>query len=479
MKLSAQIILAFSVIIILSAADSYTNYLLSKKVEQNSDFLSKSEDVIRNSNKIHREIINMQSSFRGYLLTEDTTFLEPYYSGIKKVPYYLSKQKSLISDNQTQLSILDSIGTLHNDWIRYSRELINSRSNMSSSYLKLFETRLKKHVGKKINDDISIKFNHFDRIEYGIRKRHSLALMTSIEQTHIISLIFLALTVIIGICSTIYIVLLITKRINSMVRLADDISKGNFTEVQDTKNDELTGLTKSLNIMSAALDKNIRELENRNAELNKFAYVVSHDLKAPIRGIHNVISWIEEDMENELSPEMKRYLAIIPQRTMRMEALINGLLDYARITHKTPYEEVGLNSLVHDIIDSVVPRTFQLEIGKLPTLYTERLKLEQVFANLISNAVKYTKDDHGSLQIFCKEYEKYYKFHVKDSGIGIDAKYHKKVFEIFQTLREKDEKESTGVGLAIVKKIMDEQKESIMIVSEAGNGAEFIFTWKK
>src|SRR5690606_3552830 len=135
------------------------------------------------------------------------------------------------------------------------------------------------------------------------------------------------------------------------------------------------------------------ELEHRNAELNKFAYVVSHDLKAPIRGIHNVIKWIEEDLDDELSPEMKKYLDIIPQRTMRMEALINGLLDYARISHKTPAEKVDVNAMVHDIADSFVPRSFKLEIDNLPEIYTERLKLEQVFANLISNAVKYIQHE--------------------------------------------------------------------------------------
>jgi signal transduction histidine kinase len=264
-----------------------------------------------------------------------------------------------------------------------------------------------------------------------------------------------------------------------MVRLAENISTGQFTVVNDTKNDELTGLSRSLNIMSGKLSKNIRELEHRNAELNKFAYVVSHDLKAPVRGIHNVIKWIEEDLDGELSPELRKYLMIIPQRTQRMEALINGLLDYARISHKTPAEKVDVNVLVHEIADSIVPRSFRLEIDNLPEIYTERLKLEQVFANLISNAVKYTQHDEGHIRITCKETARYYEFSVKDNGIGIDSEYHEKIFEIFQTLREKNEKESTGVGLAIVKKIMDERQETIVVNSKSGEGAEFIFTWKK
>ena len=479
MRLSTQILLAFAIIVLLSLADSYTNYLLSQNVRRNSEFLSKSESIIRNSNRTHKVIIDMQSSFRGYLLTVDSTFLDSYYSGLKSVPQYLSDERKLVSGNSEQRAILDSISSIHSNWVNYSTEIISSRAEMSPSYENLFETRLKKHIGKKMNDEIADKFIRFDRLEYASRKSHSATLLESIQTTQTFSVIFLTLTVVVGVASTVYIVMLITKRIASMVRLAENISSGEFTIVNDTRNDELTGLSRSLNVMSAKLDKNIRELQHRNAELNKFAYVVSHDLKAPIRGIHNVIKWIEEDLAHELSPEMKRYLTIIPQRTQRMEALINGLLDYARISHKTPFEPVNTNILVHEIADSIVPRNFKLEIDSLPELFTERLKLEQVFTNLISNAVKYTPQDNGHIKITCKEIPGHYQFSVKDNGIGIDPEYHDKIFEIFQTLREKNEKESTGVGLAIVKKIIDEQQEKITVKSQAGEGAEFTFTWKK
>jgi light-regulated signal transduction histidine kinase (bacteriophytochrome) len=263
-----------------------------------------------------------------------------------------------------------------------------------------------------------------------------------------------------------------------MVLLAENISKGNFTIVKDTRNDELTALATSLNTMSGKLDKNIHELKNRNSELNKFAYVVSHDLKAPIRGIHNVVSWIEEDLQDELSPELKRYLKIIPQKTKRMEALINGLLDFARLNVKASPEYIDTNAMVHEIADSIVPRNFKLEIGVLPNLFTERIKLEQVFTNLISNAVKYTQHDKGLIQISCQTFMHFHEFSVKDNGIGIAREYHQKIFEIFQTLREQNEEESTGVGLAIVKKIIDDQQEYITLKSELGKGTEFIFTWR-
>jgi signal transduction histidine kinase len=478
MKLSTQILLAFTLIILLSVADSYTNYMLSKKVQRNSQFLARSEEIIRNSNKTHKTIIEMQSAFRGYLLTDDRTFLHSYFKGIKMVPLLIKEQELRIGNSNTQRSILDSINILHANWVKYSEELIQVRRVKPEVYKNLFKNSLKRHVGKKINDAIAGKFSTFDKIEYKKRKYHTDKLLDSLKYAHTFSFIFLTMTVIVGILSTIFIMYVTNRRINSMVRLAENISKGNFTIVKDTRNDELTQLAISLNSMSSKLDKNIHELKNRNAELNKFAYVVSHDLKAPIRGIHNVVSWIEEDHGNELSPELRRYLKIIPQKTKRMEALINGLLDYARLNIKAVPEKIYTNALVQDIADSIVTRNISLEIDDLPVLYTERIKLEQVFANLISNAVKYTTQEGGKIKISCRIFSDFYEFSVKDNGIGIAPEYHQKIFEIFQTLREQNEQESTGVGLAIVKKIIDDQQESITVKSELGKGAEFIFTWR-
>jgi signal transduction histidine kinase len=478
MKLSTQILLAFTLVILLSVADSYTNYRLSKKVYLNSQFLAKSEEIIRNSNKTHKAIIEMQSAFRGYLLTDDKTFLDYYFIGLKKVPDLIKDQEIRIGSNNTQRAILDSISMLHNSWQRYSEQIIKSRAERPDAYMTLFEGSLKKYVGKKINDDIAQKFTRFDRIEYKTRKHHTDILLASLRYARTYSLIFLGLTIIVGILSTMFIMYVTNKRITSMVLLAENISKGNFTIVKDTRNDELTALATSLNTMSGKLDKNIHELKNRNSELNKFAYVVSHDLKAPIRGIHNVVSWIEEDLQDELSPELKRYLKIIPQKTKRMEALINGLLDFARLNVKASPEYIDTNAMVHEIADSIVPRNFKLEIGVLPNLFTERIKLEQVFTNLISNAVKYTQHDKGLIQISCQTFMHFHEFSVKDNGIGIAREYHQKIFEIFQTLREQNEEESTGVGLAIVKKIIDDQQEYITLKSELGKGTEFIFTWR-
>jgi signal transduction histidine kinase len=485
MKLSRQIFLAFSLVLTLSLVDSFTNYLLSVRVKDNIDFLNTSESVIRNSTRLHKAIIEMQSAFRGYLLTNDSSFLNVYNRGVKSIPSLFSEQEKIISEDRPQKVLLDSIHALHGQWILYADSLVEARKQFEvsasyrSTYDRLFENKLKKKIGKGLNDLITKKFARFDRNEYRIRNQRSDKLLLSIKFTHTSSFIFLSLTLIIGICSMFYIVRLISRRIASMVGLAENISRGDFSVVSDRRHDELTGLSTSLNIMSEKLSKNIHELERQNTELNRFAYVVSHDLKAPVRGIHNVIQWIQEDLGDQISPELKKYLDIIPQRTKRMEDLINGLLEYARTREKTVPEHVNMEELVRDIADALIPRSFILELYELPVLYAERIKLEQVFTNLISNSVKYTRRPDGHITITCLEFQHHYEFSVKDNGMGIAPEYHEKIFEIFQTLRERDEVESTGIGLAITKKIIDDQQGMIRVNSAVGEGAEFIFTWPK
>jgi signal transduction histidine kinase len=483
MKLSTQIILAFSFVIFLSVADSYTNFLLSIRVAENSEFLTTSEKIIQNSHEALRKTLSMQSGFRGFLLTSDTTFLKTFDEGLREVPQLLAFQKSLVAQNPSQVATIDTIQQLHNDWVTYARHLIylSTKGRLSDStaiqYNYVFDSQFRKQYGKMLNDAITRQFSLLNSREYAIRDQHREQLTKSIKRTQIASSIFLALTMLVGIISAVYIITLIVRRISSMVRQAQQISSGELTTIKVSGNDELTSLSQSLNAMSQKLNKNIVELQNRNAELNKYAYVVSHDLKAPVRGIHNVITWIEEDNGDELSPELKNYLRIISDRTRRMEDLINGLLKYAQISEPTPEEVVDVNVMLKELTAILVPRHFTVTLHDMPILKTERLKLEQVFSNLISNAVKYATSANPALEIRVRSLPGQYEFSVIDNGIGIDKEYHQKIFGMFQTLRTQDETESTGIGLAIVKKIIDEQHGTISVTSAEGQGSTFTFTW--
>ncbi len=484
MKLSKQILLAFLLILLLSVFDTGANYLLSLQVERNTSFLNRSHEIMRHSTSLHKKMLAMQSSFRGYLLTDDSSFLEAYNNGLNTVPDQLQALRTLLISDTIQLQLVDKIKTLHGQWVQYAAGLIEAKRNFGphdsgQSYNFIFDNQFRKQTGKKINNEISKTFAEFDRLEYDKRKVHSDNLTSSIKDTHQLSLVIFIVTIVFGLSTAGYVVYKLARRIKTMVGLAEDVSKGTFTIIKDDQKDEFTSLSLSLNRMSENLQQNINDLKSRNAELDQFAYAVSHDLKAPVRGIHNVINWTEEDLVDELSPQLKKNLDIIRERTIRMEKLINGLLDYARVRKKNVPELTNVDEMVSQLVDTIVPRNMKVEQQGLPVMYADRIKLEQVFANLISNAVKYSHEQNAWLVISCREGMNEYEFSVMDNGIGIDPQYHSRIFDMFQTLREKNEQESTGIGLALIKKIIDDQKGSIRVESNLGNGANFIFTWPR
>lgn len=229
------------------------------------------------------------------------------------------------------------------------------------------------------------------------------------------------------------------------------------------------------------------DLKIANKDLRQFAYVVSHDLKAPLRGISTLASFIEEDLRSEMSPSIKNdiitNLDLLKGRIFRMNNLISGILAYAQIG-KT--QELGgiidLNELLPQIIQFIAPpKTIRIELStSLPSLMASRIAIQQVFQNLISNAIKYNDKSLGLITINYQDLGDFHQFEIKDNGPGIPAKYHQKIFQIFQTLQARDEVEATGIGLSIVEKIVKEQGNGqIWVDSIVGEGASFVFTWLK
>lgn len=182
-----------------------------------------------------------------------------------------------------------------------------------------------------------------------------------------------------------------------------------------------------------------------------------------------------------MTPEVRHNLNLIKGRATRLENMINGLLEYAKVGKiKRGKERVDLLKMLHELTDLLVPKNYDVQIdGVMPFITTEKLHIEQVFANLISNAVKYNLSEHPKIIIRAREFYGFYEFTVTDNGMGIQKEYFDKIFVIFQTLQERDAFESTGVGLAIVKKIIDDYKGKIEVESEIGKGTSFIFTWPK
>lgn len=224
------------------------------------------------------------------------------------------------------------------------------------------------------------------------------------------------------------------------------------------------------------------ELKRSNKELNDFAYVASHDLKAPLRGIMQLSSWIEEDIADFASDETKSNLALLMNRTSRLENLLEDLLTYSRIGRKIgEIQTINISDLILNIFDLQSPPegvsiTCQ---SKLPELKTHLIPLEIIFRNLISNAIKHRNGDKLMITVSAQELPAHYQFSVEDNGAGIPKKHHKQIFELFKTLKPRDEVEGSGMGLSIIKKLLDYQKCVINVVSDGESGTCFTFTWPK
>jgi light-regulated signal transduction histidine kinase (bacteriophytochrome) len=210
--------------------------------------------------------------------------------------------------------------------------------------------------------------------------------------------------------------------------------------------------------------------------------VPSHDLKAPLRGISTLVKWLSMDYEDKLSQEGKEQLSLLLNRVDRMYNLIDGILQYSRIGRvREEKVRVDLNELMPDIIDLIAPpENIAIVIeNELPVISFDKTRITQVFQNLINNAVKFMDKPQGLVRIFCVEEDGFLKFGVSDNGPGIEDRYFQKIFQLFQTLAPRDEVESTGVGLTVVKKIVEMYGGRIWVESKVGQGSTFFFTLPK
>jgi PAS domain S-box-containing protein len=268
-----------------------------------------------------------------------------------------------------------------------------------------------------------------------------------------------------------------------MMGVALDITERKRSEAALLESEErYRQRVEELDRLTHELSRTTDHLERRNSELDQFAYAVSHDLKAPLRAINNLSTWIEEDLQDKLDEETASQMALLRKRVCRMEQMIDGLLDYSRVGRMAMVpEQVVVRELLSEVIDALSPpSSFTIELSSaLPVLMTERLWLQQVFSNLIGNAIKHHDRLEGHIWVDVQEKGKFYQFAVSDDGPGIDLTYHQKVFVIFQTLQARDKTESTGIGLSLVKSIVENKGGTVQIESTQNRGTTFLFSWPK
>lgn len=327
----------------------------------------------------------------------------------------------------------------------------------------------------------------------GISKEH---IVNESNKIFVLDMILLTTSVLIAIILAHFIAnKYIVAGIKRLTKSSIDLKDGHwdvYTELNGGGPIELKKLIQTFNEMAKTLQKGHANLENTikdrtkklkevnedlarsNEELMKFAYVASHDLKAPLRAVNNLATWINEDTKQ--NKDVSHYLDMLNSRIKRMENLINGLLEYSRIGRiYVDKESVNVNEIIKEVSEELECAGITID-GELPIVEINRTRIKQIFSNLIGNSIKHHHNLSDLIvKISCISNDSHV-FCVMDNGPGIEPEYHEKIFEIFQTLKTKDEVESTGIGLAIVKKIIEEENGKIWLESELGQGSKFFFS---
>ena len=235
-----------------------------------------------------------------------------------------------------------------------------------------------------------------------------------------------------------------------------------------------------MKLLETQKEQLLKNLEQQNEHLNEYAHIVSHDLKSPLRNISALLSWTKEDFREKLGEESLMNLDLMQGKVEKMDHLIENILRYSSIEDgNIQNQELNLQELVSEIIELIyIPEHISVSIlRKLPIIYGDRTRIQQVFQNLLSNAVNYIDKEKGFVEIDYTENTTHYTFSIKDNGIGIKKEHHQRIFKIFNALGTHEK--STGVGLSIVKKVIDLYEGEIWLDSEVGKGTVFFFSLKK
>lgn len=413
------------------------------------------QKVLRASDQLLNSLLNAETGIRGYGLTEDLKFLAPYQQALPEIEPTLQNLSQLVKDNPQQQQQLSEL-----------TQLVDQELNILAKTLQQIEDDFRfAPQAPRLGALVEQGKDRMDAVRQSLQEFKDAEQELLVQRRARLSQARFVNDALLGISGVI-----------SLLGFAAALSLYRQTEKQMLhRADELAATNRILATANLTL-------ADRNKELDQFTYVVSHDLKAPLRAIANLSEWIEEDLEGKLDEENRHQMDLLRKRVHRMEALINGLLQFSRVGRRqSTVETVRVGELLTDIIDSLAPPAdFKIEIQEpMPTLQTDTLPLQQVFSNLLSNAIKHHHQPDGHIHISAKPQLDGYEFAVRDNGPGIAEDYHDKIFQIFQVLDSRDLTENTGIGLSIVKKIVESKGGTIRVESEPNQGTTFRFTWPK
>lgn len=408
--------------------------------------------VIEKLNVLMLNLFDAQSTHRGYLISGDEAYLVPHQAALSKVSDALQELKAMTADNTDQQQRLKEFGELIAFKMAQVKERIDIRRTQGlqaavDAFTQSTDRQVMDEFRQKIAAMIRAEDNLLLERSAGIKLQSRFAMISILAGT-VLSLVFFLV---------------------AFGLLKQEIGRRREAE-------------ESVAQLNGELKGHVEKLEAVNKELDAFTYTVSHDLRAPLRAIDGFSRVIVSDYGDKLDEEGKRLLNIVCANTVNMGRLIDDLLAFSRLgRQEVKSAPIDMKKLIHEIYEEMRPnmagRSVNLEVKDLPGGLGDVRLVRQVVVNLISNALKYsrTKND-ASIEIGGRREEKENVYYVKDNGIGFDMQYAGKLFGVFQRLHSVAQFEGTGVGLAIVHRIIVRHGGRVWAEGKINEGAVFYFT---
>ena len=445
--------------------------------------------------RLQNQVSDSETGVRGYLLWKKPEYLAPYNDAVPSITNTLSDLEKSVSDNPEQLTRVETLRSSVSLKMRSLAKLLAADHPLSADDEVTVASR-------RSMDDIRSIIKEMDKTEAYllVERNHEYEDLT--HRINMATALLFMLALLAGISAAFIKSNSIIKRVNYLQQYAAEVSRSKPAPLDDQGNDEIGQLARSLESMTRTLlereetiIRNQQELEEANSnlealleetrtanqELESFSYSVSHDLRAPLR---HVAGFSELMMRNSdsLDAKNRRYLDIIISSIRQMGVLIDDLLAFSRMGRTAiKADRIDLNQILNTVIEDLSPditdREIQWQIDPLPSVKGDRVMIQLVFQNLISNALKYSrKSEKSVISIRHQHQEKMEAITIADNGVGFDMAYVDKLFGVFQRLHSSEDYEGTGIGLATVRRIVHRHGGRVSAKGELGKGAEFTIT---
>ena len=478
-RLRANLAVAASIVVLVVGGVTAINM---SRARERSLIVQESHERLQALDNLLQMLLDAETGQRGYLITGEKEYLEPYNSALKR-----------LNDVRQEVRGLN----LPKDEFDELERQVDARLEELSYTVKLFDSAgqqragefVKRDSGKRTMDLVRKALARLTARESTRREAALLAEREAYERNQMVVAGGALVAFVIALLAQLVLrrdlaesaqqALTLREQATLLSDQADQLRR-NEAELAERLRQQHR-LTDELAEQGRHRERLIQSLGRANRDLDQFAYVTSHDLKAPLRGIASLASFIEEDLHDSLDDETRENLALLHQRVSRMESLIEGILTYSRAGRRTSPEEVQVEALLAEVVDLLSPDAYVnvKATSELPVLHTERIPLQQVLLNLVGNAIKHGNTEHCEVAVSAERVPEGWKFTITDNGPGIEERFHDRIFGFFERLKSRDEVEGSGIGLAVVKKVVEERGGRVWVESEFGQGAAFHFTWPR